>query len=149
MSSVFAYKTWGVYGDNVVGLNEALTDTTEEAKADYNGVNNTAMIVAQYGEEANYAATYCYNYAPTGFETSKNKWYLPAVGELYRYVYGNNDKLSATYINHFERASFNIYFWSSTEVSSTIAYSVYAPNEFINYASKEIFGTVACFLAID
>lgn len=45
-----------------------------------NGKNNTSKIIAQYGNNTNYAAGYCANYVTAG--TSKGDWFLPSMSEL-------------------------------------------------------------------
>ena len=69
----------------------SLTNYTSstDAKTDFNGKSNTAVIVAAYPSEtaSNNAAIYCNTYTTAG--TSAGDWYLPAAGELYSYVCGN------------------------------------------------------------
>ena len=53
--------------------------STDEAKTDYAGQNNTSLINARSNESSNYcAASYCYNKTLNG-----QHGYLPAAGELY------------------------------------------------------------------
>lgn len=53
--------------------------STDEAKTDYAGQNNTSLINARSHESSNYcAASYCYNKTLNG-----QHGYLPAAGELY------------------------------------------------------------------
>ena len=69
------------------------------------------MRIGKIGTAANSAAMYCNEYAPTGMESSKGQWYLPAAGELYDYIYGNYDKLLSIYTTHLGYSDFDYWFW--------------------------------------
>ena len=68
--------------------------SSSDAKTDYNGKANTLAIVSAHsGETASEnAAIYCNSYSTAG--TSAGDWYLPALGELYDYVYRNYTTLN-------------------------------------------------------
>ena len=133
----------------------AYTDTSltnygssTDAKTDFNGKSNTAVIVAAHPTETvdNNAAIYCNSYSTEG--TNAGDWYLPAAGELYSYVYSNySSKLSATDTKLGWILSG--YFWSSSEKSNSSAWYVgsYAGN--VSYHDKPNDHPVSCFLAID
>lgn len=58
----------------------ALTNCTADASTcTPNGKDNTAKIVAQYGNTTDYAAGYCANYATAG--TKAGDWFLPSYAE--------------------------------------------------------------------
>ncbi len=91
-----------------------------DAKTDYNGVENTIAIVNHYGNDNNnLAAVFCYNYAPVGLESSKGKWYLPALGEVYEYLYLNYEVIVKKY-----GTNVSSLFWSSTEFGDRSAWRV-------------------------
>ncbi len=141
---------WGTYETDVDTLTN-ITSTTN-ARADYNGKENTALLVAFQTAEgltaSNSAAIYCNEYAPTGMESSKGQWYLPAVGELNDYMYGNYDKLLNIYKTHLGYSSFSYYFWSSYEYNSNYAWTVYSYNGYVLDYGKNDTHSVSCFLAL-
>ena len=94
--------------------------------ADYSGFDNTLAIVAHYGASSNTsnnAGVYCYNYAPNGFESSKNKWYLPALGEVWHYLYPNIGTIKSTW-SKMGTSFTNHFIVSSTEASTQEAWNV-------------------------
>ena len=141
---------WGTYGTDVDTLTNFSSGST--AKTDYNGKENTSIIVASHtslGETASTsAAIYCNEYAPTGMESSKGQWYLPAAGEVYDYIYGNYDKLLSIYTTHLGYSNFSYYFWSSSEYSDGLAWYVRSSNDFVNFGDKGYNFSVSCFLAL-
>ena len=125
--------------------------TAANAITDFAGKNNTATLIEHFGEDAdpsNHAALYCYTLSPTGAESTKGKWYLPAAGELYTYVYGNYNKLSSSFSNLLSK-SINYNYWSSTEWSARYAWFVSAQGNmsgfYTKYASNH---NTRCFLEI-
>ncbi len=108
---------WGGYGIDISTLTNY--SDVNDAKTDFNGKDNTAKIVAHFGEDVDptlHAGVFCYTYTTEG--TNSGDWYLPAVGELYNYVYSNySDKLQSTA----SKLGWDIeaYLWASTEVSSS------------------------------
>ena len=82
------FMQWGSYGTFIMGC--VTTNSDETKRKDYEGKSNTDAIIAQLGEEEDYAAKYCRNY------TFKNgaKGYLPASGELYE-AYLNKSEIDA------------------------------------------------------
>ena len=127
--------------------------SSTNAKADYNGKDNTAKIVAHFGEDVDttlHAGVFCYNYAPTGMESTKGQWYLPAAGELYDYVYGNYNTLLNTYKTHLGYGDFSYAFWSSSEKNMLYAWYVHSDSSNMDGGSKNSqFIFLTCFLAID
>ena len=86
---------------------------------DIDGQANTTKIANYYGstiDSLTYGATFCYFYAPEGFETSQNRWYLPAAGEYMNNIYPNISTIIKTWARL--GVSFSLYngnIWTSTE----------------------------------
>ncbi len=147
MSNATSNIQWGGYGTNI----SALPDLTEEqAKADFNGKDNTAKIVAYFGENVDimlHAGVFCYKYSTEG--TNAGDWYLPATGELNNYVYKNYDTLYSTWVNKLTwNTHFNYYFWSSTERSYNNAWDVSSKQDYIGGGNKNSSTSLTCFLDI-
>ena len=91
---------------------------------DFNGRENTAAYIRQYGNR--YAPGYCNNYTTPG--TKAGDWYLPAQGELYQSVWVNksivNRGLSAAGGTTIQ----NEFHWSSSEC--TRHYDVWIVNAY-------------------
>ena len=144
-------QTWS---NTQTQISNILTTTdASTALTDYAGQSNTTAIVNYYGantDTTTNAGVYCYNYAPKGLENSKNKWYLPAIGELYSYL-GSNKSLIMSAWNKTETPFVSqAYFWSSTQYSDTTIWHWYFTNNTITYCIKNDCGLyVACFLKID
>ena len=119
------------------------------ALTDYNGFENTQIIVEAYGENAvGVAAVYCHNYAPIGLERSKGQWYLPALGELYDIVYNNKAIINKT-LSILEMNSVNTdWQWSSSEYASNTTWCVTGSNNNVSYRNKSYTHAVSCLLAI-
>ena len=124
--------------------------TTETAILDYNGQGNTSIIVEHYGSNAsNNAGVYCYNYSPNSFDNSKNKWYLPAAGELYNYVWKNLSIVLPTYVNKIGWDSLIITLWTSTENNKQTAWIVVPEHGYVSsFDAKFNSFYVSCFLKI-
>ncbi|MBQ8436270.1 MAG: hypothetical protein IJX20_01325, partial [Alphaproteobacteria bacterium] len=135
----------------------ASTDTSltnmsqSQAKTDFNGKSNTAVIVAAYPSDtsSNNAAIYCNEYSTAG--TSAGDWYLPAAGELYSYVYSNYSTINpiATTLSwdYFD----GYYFWSSSEGNVFFAWRVQPISGILdddNFKNNHS-SSVSCFLAIN
>ena len=119
-------------------------------KEDFNGKENTAILVAFQTTEgktaSNSAAINCNSYSTEG--TNAGDWYLPAAGELYSYVYGNwSSKLSATATKL--SWSLSTYFWSSSEYTSSLAWSVGSSGGDVDDGGKGYTRSFSCFLAIN
>ncbi len=133
----------------------AYTDTSltnygsrTDAKTDFNGKSNTAVIVAAHPTETvdNNAAIYCNSYSTEG--TNAGDWYLPAAGELYSYVingYTTKVAPTATKLNW----SLGDYFWSSSEYNYETAWDVGAGGSKVGLVSKRAQESISCFLAIN
>ena len=128
----------------------SLTNYTSstDAKTDFNGKSNTAVIVAAHPSEtaSNNAAIYCNTYTTAG--TSAGDWYLPAAGELYSYVYGNYSAIN-TAMTAIGWTFGSAYFWSSSERSNDLAWGVGSGGGYVNNTSKDILRSVSCLLAIN
>ena len=121
-------------------------ETSNEAKNDYLGFDNTANIVNYYGaDKTNLAAVFCYNYAPAGLENSKGQWYLPALGEIYNYLYLNYKTIIDKY-----PANASSLFWSSSEFGNRLAWRVNKHNgEIATNLKTENTSDTTCFLKIN
>ena len=149
MSKSLGNMTWGGYTIDISGLTNVSTEA--QALSDYNGKSNTATVVAQLGADDNTSAVVmCYNYAPTGFESSKGQWYLPAYGELQSYVCNNFNTLNST-VNKLGWSGFNQQFlWSSTEYSSLQSWYAFSNNGASNLeCAKACAYSTICLLAIN
>ena len=139
---------WGRYGTDISTLTNY--SSTSDVKTDFNGKDNTAKIVAHFGEDVDatkHAGVLCYKYSTEG--TNVGDWYLPAVGELDSYVYGNYSKLYDTWVSKLAwTTSFSYYFWSSSENSNYYAWSVYSDYDNVYPNSKNRNYSVTCFLDI-
>ena len=150
-------RPWGNYGININGLPDIVSETI--AMSDMNGKANTSIIVAEHGSSnfgltsADSAAIYCNTYSG-GMNDTVGKWYLPSVGELYNYLYGNYNSIYPVVINTLAwRLYFDSsYFWSSTEVDYYNAWTVYPYSGGLRSEPKvndNIVGrSVTCFLTI-
>ena len=149
MSNKTGSIQWGGYGTDISTLTNYSSIT--DAKTDFNGKDNTAKIVAHFGEDVDttlHAGVFCHKYTIEG--TNAGDWYLPAAGELYSYVYGNYSKLSDTFVNKLAwDTSFRYPFWSSSEYDSGGAWYVYADNGRTDIGHKGTVGSVSCFLDIN
>jgi len=134
----------------------AYTDTSltnyesdTDAKTDFNGKSNTAVIVAAHPSEttSNNAAIYCNTYTTAG--TSAGDWYLPAAGELYSYVYGNYSAINTAMTAIGWTFGDSVYFWSSSENSNTYAWPVFSDDGHMPSLYKDGSNSVSCFFAIN
>ncbi len=152
MSINIPFQIWATSSGDIA----AITNINDKSvvKNDMNGVSNTAAIVAYYGSDVDVttnAAVWCYNYAPTGMENTKTKWYLPAAGEIYTYFYGegvNYPKISNSW-NKLGLSLSSVWFWTSSEYSWDTAW--YAGSEtggFYGYYKTTLTSSVACLLMI-
>ena len=142
--------TWGGYGTDISTL--ANYSSSTDAKTDFNGKANTALIVAAHTSagltSSESAAIYCNEYSTEG--TNAGDWYLPAAGELYKYVYGggtNYSKINTT-MTTLGWTFGSRYFWSSSELSANLACLVYSDYGYVTNDSKNYNYAVSCFLDI-
>ena len=123
----------------------------DDAKLDMNGKANTEFWVEEYGADADitrYAAIYCYNLAPSGMETTKNSWYLPAAGELAQLFAQHYNKLETSW-NILGISLSSKYFWSSTSRDNFSAWNVLANEASVVSGTKTLFYRhTGCFLEI-
>ena len=117
------------------------------AQLDYDGKGNTLAIVAAYPSDtaSNNAAVYCNQYTTAG--TNAGQWYLPAAGELYRYVYANYSTISST-MTKLGWSLTAAYYWSSSEYNGSTAWYVNAGNGDMLGYGKGYGNSVSCLLEI-
>ena len=140
------YMKWSLDYIDVSGVANYESDT--DAKTDYNGKANTLAIVSAYsGESASEnAAIYCNSYSTAG--TRAGDWYLPAMGEVYDYIYTNYVKVRAGW-DKVGTTILSEYFWSSSEYSANSAWFVNSDDNFILDTYKAIdYILTPCFLNI-
>ena len=138
---------WSLDYIDVSGVANYESDT--DAKTDYNGKANTLAIVSAYsGESASEnAAIYCNSYSTAG--TSAGDWYLPAMGEVYDYIYTNYAKVKAGW-DKVGTTIPSIFFWSSSEYNINYAWYVSSSSGNLGYDIKSLnLASVSCLLAIN
>ena len=133
--------------------------------SDLNGVSNTDILCSLHTAQANWetasaitnnpsqgyspAAVCCRRYAPS--ESTKGKWYLPAMGELgfimprFKLI---NEKLSKLDTSVAVQLSRNDYYWSSSECYSDYARYLRTFNGYVNYYGKRNNILVRAFLLV-
>ena len=137
---------WSSSQTNVSGITETIDSSV--AKRDYNGKANTLAILETFPSDttSNNAAVFCNSYSTAG--TSAGAWYLPALGEVYDYIYTNYAKVKAGWDKVGTTIS-DSYFWSSPEYISTYAWNVYSSNGNVGWNYKHDSRSVSCLLAIN
>ena len=151
MALLRTWLYWSYDYSDVSNLSNINTDTV--ARTNYTGKANTEIIVNTYGTNADIntnASVFCYNYAPSGMESTKNKWYLPATGELFDYVYKNHSTISSTLINKLGWGSFSETYWTSNEYDTHYAWqiNISTGSTFTKY-KYEYSNPTTCFLTIN
>lgn len=133
--------------------------------SDLNGVSNTDILCSLHTAQANWetasaitnnssqgyspAAVCCRRYAPS--ESTKGKWYLPAMGELgfimprFKLI---NEKLSKLGTSVAVQLSSYYIYWSSSEYGSLNARALRTNNGFVDYRSKAYYTLVRAFLLV-
>ena len=147
MSNVFS-STWNGYGTNISGITE--TTDSSVAKTDFNGKTNTLAIISTLTNStaSDTAATACISYTTEG--TNAGDWYLPAVGELYSYVYRNYSKIYPTWVNKLVwNTHFAYYLLSSSERTDYTVWIIDSSVDAIGYRDKNATVSVTCFLVIN
>lgn len=118
--------------------------------SDLNGVSNTDILCSLHTGQADWetaftitndksqgyspAAVCCRRYAPS--ESTKGKWYLPAMGELgfimprFKLI---NEKLSALGTSVAVQLSSDKYYWSSSEFSYVYAWNLRTDDGIVSY----------------
>ena len=141
-------RWWSIDRVNISGL--ANIQDEVDAYSDYSGFSNTAAIVAHYGGNANVssnAGIYCYTYAPLGLENTRTKWYLPALGEVWDYIYSNANTIKN--ISAMTGSAIaNSYVVSSTARSISTIWNVGINGGTVGDYYKDTSYTVICLLAI-
>ena len=131
-------------GNILVSKNTAVTGlsmfaTADEAVLDFDGFNNTKLIADFFGEDISGGASIdCYRYAPDSLPETKNKWYLPALGELSNYIYKNQSVIDKT-LQMLGKTKLNyLRHWSSSQYSAGHAwYHIFYGNEYIHSAKND------------
>ncbi len=152
----FADVTWGPYSnyiqysnsDDVPGIPNYTN--ARDAIGDENGMDNTTAIRTKYGSSfSNCQAAYrCYyyNHSTGTYGSTHNGWYLPAAGQL-RKLFAELPTISATLTRLGTAAQqfAGIWYWSSSEYSSTNAWPVnyyggvyYLSKSYINYYARPV-----------
>jgi hypothetical protein len=106
-------KVWAPTDSPSIIEGVTIAVSTPAAMADYKGVENTAKIVLEYGENNRYAAGYCSSFL---FANGK-KGYLGAVGEWMK-VFDNRSEVNQcmSKINgQTIMAGYNAIYWTSTQ----------------------------------
>ncbi len=137
------------WGTKEIDISALPNYSEETALTDMSGQTNTQAIVNHYGVETDsstHAGIHCYNYAPTGSETSLHQWYLPSAGELYQYIHKNVKSIRHTW-NRFYGVP-NGWFWSSSEFNQYHLWYVIINNGEIGKGYRTSSLSVACFLKI-
>ena len=120
----YKYFYWGSYGTDVAGITNI--SSSDAAKQDFNGKDNTAAIIATPDTDSNteYAnmGTYCAKF--NEMSGTYADWYIPAAGQLYE-IYTNVTDIN-TALTNIGGTTFNTadYYWSSSEISSKGAWCV-------------------------
>ena len=108
--------TWAAGENYMITVVPAFGDDST-VKNDMLGKSNSAALVPfleSQGETVSKSSVlYCNSYAPTG--TRASDWYLPAMGELYRYIVNNMLLLGPTFSHLNWGTNYGYYyFWSSS-----------------------------------
>ncbi len=145
--SPIAKGYWGASGTDIPDLTNYATSS--EAITDFNGKNNTDVIIATHislGLTATEsAAVYCSEYSTLG--TNSGDWYLPAAGELYSYVYNNHGILNSI-MNKLGWSYGSNFFWSSSEYGESKAWRVCSYYDGVTTPAKYNSYWVSCFIRI-
>ncbi len=132
--SINSKRAWSDVNSTLIG---------NSAQSSWDGLSNSNSIISQSGHTSS-AASVCLNSSNTG----KNDWYLPSIDELsllWNNRYNVNKTLSsgssfgamtASSVLEIKVGTASIGFWSSTENSSSDAYTMYFENGLIQQSSK-------------
>jgi hypothetical protein len=91
-------------------------------------IDKSYLEISSQGNSGSYAAKLCADYSVIVGGVTYDDWYLPS-----------RDELNKLYINRVAIGGFsNYYYWSSTELSSTYAFSQYFSDGFF-YASNKMY----------
>ena len=132
---------------NVIVVQNVDLSSLPNNELEYDGRIATLALVNAYGENAEgVAGVYCYNYAPIGFEHSKNSWYLASGAEYQNLVKNNRDKINVG-ISRLEREELPwSHTWVSVEANAYQARYYHAGNIYTH--EKSVLKVVRCVLAI-
>ncbi|MBQ8436170.1 MAG: hypothetical protein IJX20_00815, partial [Alphaproteobacteria bacterium] len=145
IASNFVSTIFELWGSDIVGLANL---SAGDAQQDMGGKANTATIVAELGTaNTNNPVIYCYNYTG-GMSGTAGKWYLPAAGEIYEYVYNNISLLKTSGF----LGEYPSWFRTSTEYESGgVGWNVLIYNNFLAALNPGELNSMnfSCFLEID
>ena len=112
------------------------------ARSDWNGAGNTTAITNQSGHP-NFAATLCEYYTNTDYGTGTySDWYLPSIAEL-NHIWNNFYEVQKV-LDHGTGITTMAknYYWSSTEMSATLAGLFYFGGGFSGFNNKSYTGYI-------
>lgn len=127
-----------LYWSSKAGSGGATTTTSKDtADADFNGKSNTAAIVSSSSFEADgtsYAPGFCHAYSKG--QTAAGSWFLPSLGHL-GMIWRHFEQINAA-LGRVKGATklSRVYYWSSTEFSSSIAWYLNMGNGYRWISSK-------------
>ncbi|MCD8294982.1 MAG: hypothetical protein LUE27_07060 [Clostridia bacterium] len=132
-----------MYWNSAAGLCGTANTSWKSIAVDLDGESKTAAIMASANYEqsnpGNYAVGYCNQYScfksTTGYGISAGKWWLPSMGELIM-MYSNFDKINYALSVAGGAALQRADYWSSSESSSTYAWSLDMTYGRIGYGTK-------------
>ena len=118
---------WGGHGTDISGLDNCTDSNYTSCGTD--GQSNTQKIISALGNSSTYAAGFC---GTTALVSSDGKsvidFFLPSASEL-KTLYNNKTKVNAGLASLGSPSlSTTGWYWSSTESSSTYAFSLYLSN---------------------
>ena len=121
--------------------NEILSsDINVNALSDFNGLSNTETLVGLGADYVAANAAYKYNDGASNLQ-----WYLPAMGELGYLMPRFNEINSVITALGGVAVRWSDRFWSSSEYSSSLAYSLYTSNGYVYDGNKSNNGYVRPF----
>lgn len=126
-------KPDGTFGgsSSAAHLSDDFTTWTNGALSDFNGKDNTAIIAAASSD----AGEMCTVLNTFKASDSHNDWYVPACGQL-ALMYLNMTEINAALAKIGGTALAAELYWSSSEGSSDVAWSVRSNNGYVSYSSK-------------
>ena len=132
------YWSKNLYQKNVEGITETTDQTV--AKADFNGKDHTAAIIAAYAEhsvamEARDMCSVLQTFNDGENNGGFTDWYIPACGQLYE-IYTNKTNINAALTAMSSTAFSDNGYWSSSEYSSSYGWDVLFNNGVVDNYDK-------------